>query len=102
MNAAPLDTLRQAAIAREPDRYFAATLAPEARRYDLIALTAFAAELANIPTQVREPLAGEIRLQWWRDALAEKVISQPREIPLPLPCGTRSHVIAYQWRSSMA
>jgi phytoene synthase len=72
MNAPPLDALRQAAIAREPDRYFAATLAPEARRYDLIALTAFAAELANIPTQVREPLAGEIRLQWWRDALATK------------------------------
>lgn len=70
MTTAPLDALRQAAIAREPDRYFAATLAPEALRYDLIALTAFAAELANIPTQVREPLAGEIRLQWWRDALA--------------------------------
>jgi phytoene synthase len=70
MTTAPLDALRQAAIAREPDRYFAATLAPEGLRYDLIALTAFAAELANIPTQVREPLAGEIRLQWWRDALA--------------------------------
>ncbi len=70
MTTAPLDALRQAAITREPDRYFAATLAPEALRYDLIALTAFAAELANIPTQVREPLAGEIRLQWWRDALA--------------------------------
>lgn len=70
MAEAPLAALRDAALAHEPDRYFAATLAPEAIRYDLIVLAAFAAELANIPTQVREPLAGEIRLQWWRDALA--------------------------------
>ncbi|MBN9259636.1 MAG: squalene/phytoene synthase family protein [Hyphomicrobium sp.] len=66
-----LAALRDGAVAREPDRYFAATLAPEALRYDLIALAAFAAELDNIPTQVREALAGEIRLQWWRDALAK-------------------------------
>lgn len=72
MAETPLAALRDAAIAREPDRYFAATLAPAALRYDLIALSAFAAELDNIPTQVREPLAGEIRLQWWRDALAAK------------------------------
>lgn len=69
MIEAPLDALRDAALAREPDRYFAATLAHEAVRGDLIALAAFAAELDNIPRQVREPLAGEIRLQWWRDAL---------------------------------
>ena len=71
MSEAPIAALREAAIAREPDRYFAATLAPRAVRADLIALAAFAAELANIPAQVREPLAGEIRLQWWRDALGE-------------------------------
>lgn len=71
MAEAPLAALRDSAVAREPDRYFAATLAPEALRYDLIALAAFAAELDNIPTQVREALAGEIRLQWWRDALAK-------------------------------
>jgi 15-cis-phytoene synthase len=70
MAETPIAALRGAAVAREPDRYFAATLAPAAVRYDLIALAAFAAELANIPAQVREPLAGEIRLQWWRDALA--------------------------------
>lgn len=69
---APIATLREAAIAREPDRYFAATLAPHAARADLIALAAFAAELANIPTRAREPLAGEIRLQWWRDALGDR------------------------------
>ncbi len=70
MPEAPLASLRDTALAREPDRYFAATLAPAALRYDLIVLAAFAAELDNIPNQVREALAGEIRLQWWRDALA--------------------------------
>jgi phytoene synthase len=71
MSEAPLASLRDTALAREPDRYFAATLAPAALRYDLIVLAAFAAELDNIPNQVREALAGEIRLQWWRDALAK-------------------------------
>lgn len=68
--AAALAELREVALAREPDRYFAATLAPATVRYDLIVLAAFAAEIARIPAMVREPLAGEIRLQWWRDALA--------------------------------
>lgn len=67
--AASLAELREVAIVREPDRYLAATLAPAALRYDLIALAAFAAEISRVPDLVREPLAGEIRLQWWRDAL---------------------------------
>lgn len=68
--AAGLAELREAALSCESDRYFAATLAPAAVRYGLIALAAFAAEIARVPVMVREPLAGEIRLQWWRDALA--------------------------------
>jgi phytoene synthase len=61
-----------AAIARagEPDRYLAALLAPPAQREALLALAAFAAELARIPHRaVREPFMGELRLQWWRIAL---------------------------------
>jgi phytoene synthase len=60
-----------AARAGEPDRHLAALLAPPPQREALLALAAFAAELARIPRLVvREPLMGEIRLQWWRDALA--------------------------------
>jgi phytoene synthase len=60
-----------AARAGEPDRYLAALLAPPPQRDALLALAAFAAELHRIPRLiVREPLMGEIRLQWWRDALA--------------------------------
>ena len=61
----------EAARAGEPDRYLAALLAPPPEREALLALAAFAAELARIPRLVvREPLMGEVRLQWWRDALA--------------------------------
>jgi phytoene synthase len=60
------------AVARagEPDRYLAALLAPEPQREALLALAAFAAELARIPHRaVREPFMGEIRLEWWRTTL---------------------------------
>jgi phytoene synthase len=53
----------------EPDRYLAATLAPKSLRPALAALAAFAAEVGRIPEQVSEAMLGEIRLQWWRDAL---------------------------------
>lgn len=52
------------------DRYVSTLYAPAAKRGDLVALYAFNLEIARISELVREPLAGEIRLQWWRDALA--------------------------------
>jgi phytoene synthase len=59
------------ARAGEPDRYLAALLAAAPQREALLALAAFATELARIPHRaVREPFMGEVRLQWWRDALA--------------------------------
>lgn len=63
------DVVRLAARAQERDRYISALLAPRAVRDDLIALAAFAGEIARIPAVVHEPMAGEIRLQWWRDVL---------------------------------
>jgi 15-cis-phytoene synthase len=60
-----------AARAGEPDRYLAALLAPADARPALMALAAFAAEIARVPRLVeREAAMGEVRLQWWRDALA--------------------------------
>jgi phytoene synthase len=52
------------------DRFIAALFAPADRRRHLHALHAFDVELARVGHVVREALAGEIRLQWWRDALA--------------------------------
>lgn len=51
------------------DRYLACLLAPEDKRGDLAALYAFNAEIARIRDVVREPLPGEVRMQWWRDLL---------------------------------
>jgi phytoene/squalene synthetase len=63
------DVVRVAARAFEIDRYLAALLAPTAARNDLIALAAFAGEIARIPLFVTERMMGRIRLQWWRDAI---------------------------------
>lgn len=49
--------------------YLAALLAPRQARDDLLTLAAYSGEIARIPLQVSEAPLGEIRLQWWRDAL---------------------------------
>jgi 15-cis-phytoene synthase len=54
----------------DPDRYISVLYAPEDRRDSLLALYAFAHEIASTRERVREPLAGEIRLQWWRDVIS--------------------------------
>jgi phytoene synthase len=51
------------------DRYLATLFAPEEIRGALFALYAFGAEIAHIRDLAREPIPGEIRLQWWREVL---------------------------------
>lgn len=51
------------------DRYLAVLLSPEDKRADLTALYLYNAELARVRDLVREPLPGEVRLQYWRDLL---------------------------------
>ena len=55
--------------AADKDRYLATLFAPADRRGPLFALYAFNLEIAGVRDRVREPMAGEIRLQWWRDVL---------------------------------
>jgi phytoene synthase len=54
----------------DPDRTLAVALAEPADRPILAALVLLNAELARIPEVVTEPMAGMIRYQWWRDAVA--------------------------------
>jgi phytoene synthase len=61
--------VRKIARDGDPDRYASALFAPPRSREDLFALYAFNTELARIGERVSEPQLGEIRLQWWRDAL---------------------------------
>jgi phytoene synthase len=56
--------------AADKDRFLAALFAPAEYRPALFALHAFNLEIARIREAVREPLAGEVRLQWWSDVLA--------------------------------
>lgn len=60
------------ALVREADwdRYLATLLAPAEHRDALFALYAFNVEIARVRELAREPMPGEIRLQWWREMLA--------------------------------
>jgi phytoene synthase len=51
------------------ERYAATLLAAPVQRRALLALFAFNIEIARIREQISQPLAGEIRLQWWGDLL---------------------------------
>jgi phytoene synthase len=59
------------ALVREHRRDFwiAALFAPEPSRRDLHAISAFAFEIARVKGLTREPLAGEMRLTWWIEAI---------------------------------
>jgi len=61
------------------DRYVAALFAPDPERRALIALAAFNLEIAKIRESVSEPMLGEIRLQWWREALDGITAGAPRQ-----------------------
>lgn len=70
VSQAEADAIRQAARDGAPDRYLAALLSPRDARDDLITLAAFSGEIEKIERQVQEAYLGEIRVQWWRDALS--------------------------------
>lgn len=64
------------------ERYLAALFAPGGRRDALFALYAFGLETAKTAEVVSEPLLGEIRLQWWRDAVDGIYDGSMREHPV--------------------
>jgi phytoene synthase len=68
MDGASEETIR---IVREGDRdrYLSILFAPEAKRPALFALYAFNVEVARVRDLIHQPMPGEIRLQWWRDAI---------------------------------
>ena len=56
--------------AGDKDRWLASLFAPADPRAHLHALYAFNLEVARVRELAREPMAGEIRLQWWREVIA--------------------------------
>jgi 15-cis-phytoene synthase len=66
----------------DKDRYLATLFAPADRRPALFALYAFNLEIIRVRDLVREALAGEVRLQWWREALAGEARGDVRAHPI--------------------
>lgn len=66
------DTEYCAALVRDldRDRYIADLFAPAERRGALFALHAFNVEVSRVREAITSPIAGEVRLQWWSEALA--------------------------------
>jgi NADH dehydrogenase [ubiquinone] 1 alpha subcomplex assembly factor 6 len=73
-----------AAAVREhdPDRYLATLFAPAEAREALFALYAFDHEIARVRRVVSEPMAGLVRLQWWREALDAVAAGWPPAHPV--------------------
>ena len=55
--------------AEDDDRWRAILFAPAESRPHLHALYAFSLEIARVRANAGDPMPGEIRYQWWRDAL---------------------------------
>jgi phytoene synthase len=72
------------ALVREADkdRFLASLFAPAQPRPALHVLYAFNIEVARVAEAAREPLAGEIRLQWWREVIAGERVEEARGHPV--------------------
>jgi phytoene synthase len=68
--------------ANDPDRYFATLLLTHPASDAVQALYAFSADVASVRDRAREPAPGEIRLQWWVDAVSGKEHGAVRQNPL--------------------
>jgi phytoene synthase len=72
------DALRAA----DRDRWLVTLWTPARTRDSLTALFALEAELWGLPTRLRDPMAAELRLAWWREALERLDDVSPPPQPL--------------------
>lgn len=75
MSAEDFNTLLQKS---DPDRRLSALFATEAVRERLFALYAFNQEVARIAEATSESLIGEMKLTWWRDAVEDLYLDEPK------------------------
>jgi NADH dehydrogenase [ubiquinone] 1 alpha subcomplex assembly factor 6 len=61
------------------DRFLTVLFAPPVARERLFALYAFNQEIAKVRETVSEPMLGQIRLQWWREAIDGIYAGKPRK-----------------------
>lgn len=82
MAAESLDFAADALRTSDRDRFLATLVLPADARPAVTALYAFNADVAAIRERVSGPQPGEIRLQWWNDALTGKGHGAVRQNPL--------------------
>jgi len=63
----------------DEERWLSSRYAPAPQRATLMGLYAFYYELARVRVSVSDPTLGQIRFQWWRDALTELMRGEPRQ-----------------------
>ncbi|NBC34760.1 MAG: squalene/phytoene synthase family protein [Alphaproteobacteria bacterium] len=75
------------------ERFLTLLYAPAERREALFAVHAFNIEIAKTREVVSEALLGQMRLQWWRDSIAELYEGQPKahEVLKPLGEAVQTH-----------
>jgi NADH dehydrogenase [ubiquinone] 1 alpha subcomplex assembly factor 6 len=84
MTETPADQCGRDLQRLDPDRWLTTLFAPDASRPGLFALYAFNAEIARARESVSQPMIGQIRLQWWREAWDGIVAGTPRQHPVVL------------------
>jgi phytoene synthase len=89
------DHCEQLVRAGDKDRFLATLFAPQKYRRALFVLYAFNLEVARTRELAREPMPGELRLQFWRDALVGRGEAHPVATAL------RDVVVRYQLPSQM-
>lgn len=67
----------------DPDRFLATLAAPKTCREDLLTLYALNLEVARVPWLTKETMIAEMRLQWWRDVVAEPM-ARAHEVAAPV------------------
>lgn len=88
--ALPIELVRR----HDHDRFLASLLLPADRRAAVWALLAFNLEIARVREAVSQPIIGQIRLQWWRDAIDEIYTGLPprrHEVVEPLAAAIEAY-----------
>jgi phytoene synthase len=88
--ATPIELVRR----HDHDRFLVSLMFPADRRAAAWALLAFNLEIARVREVVTQPIIGQIRLQWWRDAIDEIYTGKPprrHEVVEPLAEAIEAH-----------
>lgn len=82
MPQSSFDFAAQALRDTDRDRYLSTLVLPSGKRPAVTAILAFNADVSAVRARVSDPAPGEIRLQWWNDALTGEGHGAVRQNPV--------------------